>query len=139
MYDNFRDLSQYNFELLRVKMSTSTIASLLAVLGFLVGLGNPAGLGEGPRGIPPDFTLKKVQERIHFRGEGERITKRSVRVVCVSYGLVDAITSPFYPLFRLYLRDGGVCPHAVPGTVAGLLRATPHGVLCHLAFGGVVS
>ena len=69
MYDNFWDLSQYNFELLRVKMSTSTIAALLAVLGFLVGLGNPAGLGEGPHGIPPDFTLKKVQERIHFRGE----------------------------------------------------------------------
>ena len=47
MYDNFQDLSQFNFELLRVEMSTSTIASLLAVLGFLVGLGNPAGLGVG--------------------------------------------------------------------------------------------
>ena len=94
---------------------------MLAVLGFLVGLGNPAGLGEGPRGIPPDFTLKKVQERIHFRGEGEIIIKRSVRVVCVSYGLVDAITSPFYPFFRLHIRDGWVCAHAVPGTVAGLL------------------
>ena len=60
MYDNFWDLSQYNFELQEVKMSTSTITSVLVVLGFLVGLGNPAGLGEGPRGIPPDFTLKKV-------------------------------------------------------------------------------
>ena len=74
MYNNFRDLSQFNFELLRVKMSTSTIASLLVVLG-LVGLGNPAGLGDGPRGIPTDFTLNKVQERIHFRGEG-KIIKR---------------------------------------------------------------
>ena len=71
MYDEFGELSQYSFELLRVKMFTSTIVSLLAVLGVLVGLGNPAGLGVGPRGIPPDFTLTKVQERIHFRGEGE--------------------------------------------------------------------
>ena len=45
MYDKFGEISQYNFELLRVKMSTSTIVSLLAVLGVLVGLGNPAGLG----------------------------------------------------------------------------------------------
>ena len=82
MYDNFWDLSQYNFELQEVKMSTSTVSSVLVVLGFLVGLGNPVGLGEGPRGIPPDFTLKKVQERIHFRGEGKRIRKRSVGVVC---------------------------------------------------------
>ena len=75
MCNNFQDLSQFNFELLRVKMSTSTIASLLVVLGFLVGLGNPVGLGDGPRGIPTDFTLSKVQERIHFRGEG-KIIKR---------------------------------------------------------------
>ena len=96
MYDNFQDLSQYHFELLKVKMSTSTIASLLAVLGFLVGLSNPAGLGEGPCGIPPDFTLKKVQERIHFRGEGKIIKEGSVGAVCVSYGLVDAITCLLY-------------------------------------------
>ena len=69
--DKFWDLSQYNFELQEVKMSTFTISSVLVVLGFLVGLGNPAGLGKGPRGIPPGFTLSKVQERIHFRGEGE--------------------------------------------------------------------
>ena len=101
MYDKFGELSQYNFELLRVKMSTSTIVSLLAVLGVLVGLGNPAGLGGGPRGIPPDFTLKKVQERIHFRGEGKKVKERSVGVVCVSYGLVDTITSPFYPFLQV--------------------------------------
>ena len=59
-------------------MSTSTIASLLAVLGFLVGWGNPAGLGEGPRGIPTDFTVRKVQERIHFQGEGKIIKEGSV-------------------------------------------------------------
>ena len=70
MYDKFWDLSQYNFELQEVKMST-TISSVLVVLGCLVGLGNPVGLGEGPRGIPPNFTLDKVQERIHFRGEGK--------------------------------------------------------------------
>jgi len=70
MYDKFWDLSQYNFELQEVKMST-TISSVLVVLGYLVGLGNPVGLGEGPRGIPPNFTLDKVQERIHFRGEGK--------------------------------------------------------------------
>ena len=70
MYDKFWDLSQYNFELQDVKMYT-TISSVLVVLGYLVGLGNPVGLGEGPRGIPPDFTLDKVQERIHFRGEGK--------------------------------------------------------------------
>ena len=104
MCNNFQDLSQFNFELLRVKMSTSTIASLLAVLGSLVGLGNPAGLGDGPRGIPTDFTLNKVQERIHFRGEGEIIKRTKCwGVVCVSYGLVDAITSPFYPFFRLHI------------------------------------
>ena len=39
MYDKFGELNQYSFELLRVKMSTSTIVSLLAVLGVLVGLG----------------------------------------------------------------------------------------------------
>ena len=100
MYEYFLDLSQYNFELLRVKMSTSTIASLLAVLGFLVGLGNPAGLGEGPCGIPAGFTVRKVQERIHFRGEGKIIKEGSAGVVCVSYGFVDAITSPFYPFFQ---------------------------------------
>ena len=82
MYDKFWDLSQYNFELQEVKMSTTIVSSVLVVLGYLVGLGNPVGLGEGPRGIPPDFTLKKVQERIHFRGEGKRIIKRSVGVVC---------------------------------------------------------
>ena len=81
MCDKFWDLSQYNFELQEVKMST-TISSVLVILGYLVGLGNPVGLGEGPRGIPPDFTLEKVQERIHFRGEGKRIRKRSVGVVC---------------------------------------------------------
>ena len=70
MCDKFWDLSQYNFELQEVKMST-TISSVLVVLGCLVGLGNPGGLGEGPRGIPPNFTLDKVQERIHFRGEGK--------------------------------------------------------------------
>ena len=70
MYDKFWDLSQYNFELQEVKMST-TISSVLVVLGYLVGLGNPVGLGEGPLGIPPNFTLDKVQERIHFRGEGK--------------------------------------------------------------------
>ena len=70
MYDKFWDLSQYNFEHQEVKMST-TISSVLVVLGYLVGLGNPVGLGEGPRGIPPNFTLDKVQERIHFRGEGK--------------------------------------------------------------------
>jgi len=63
-------------------------------------LGNPAGLGEGPRGIPPDFTLKKVQERIHFRGEGKIVKEGNVGVVCVSYGLVDTITSPFYPFLQ---------------------------------------
>ena len=73
MYQNFEDLSQYNFELLRVKMSTSTIISLLVVLGCLAVLGNPVGLGNGPDGIPSDFTLSKVQERIHFRGEVEII------------------------------------------------------------------
>ena len=78
MYENFQDLSQYNFELLRVKMSTSTIASLLAVLGFLVRLSNPAGLGEGPRGIPPDLTLKKVQERESIFGEKVRELKKEV-------------------------------------------------------------
>ena len=66
MYDTFWDLSQYNFELQEVKMSTSTVSSVLVVLGFLVGLGNPVGLGEGPRGIPPDFTLKKVQEPVSY-------------------------------------------------------------------------
>ena len=85
MCNNFQDLSQFNFELLRVKMSTSTIASLLVVLGFLVGLGNPVGLGDGPRGIPTDFTLSKVQERIHFRGEGKIIKRwKCWGVVCVS-------------------------------------------------------
>ena len=71
IYDKFWDLSKYNFQLQEVKMSTFTISSVFVVLGFLVGLGNPVGLGEGPRGIPPNFTLDKVQERIHFRGEGK--------------------------------------------------------------------
>ena len=82
MYDKFWDLSQYNFELQEVKMSTTIVSAVLVVLGYLVGLGNPAGLGEGPRGIPLDFTLEKVQQRIHLRGEGKRIIKRSVGVVC---------------------------------------------------------
>ena len=69
MYDKFWDLSQYNFELQEVKMSTSTVSSVLVVLGFLVGLGNPVGLGEGPRGIPPDFTLKCRRESI----SGEKV------------------------------------------------------------------
>ena len=72
MYDNFWDLSQYNFELQEVKMSTFTITSVLVVLGFLVGLGNPVGLGEGPCGIPPDFTLKRK-----FRSES--ISREKVR------------------------------------------------------------
>ena len=102
MYNNFQDLSQFNFELLRVKMSTTTIISLLVVLGFLAGLGNPIGLGDGPHGIPSDFTLSKVQERIHFCGEGKIIKGwKWYGVVCVSYGLVDVITSPFYPFFRI--------------------------------------
>ena len=85
MYQNFQDLSQFNFELLRVKMSTTTIISLLVVLGFLSGLGNPIGLGDGPHGIPSDFTLSKVQERIHFRGEGKIIKRwKCCGVVCVS-------------------------------------------------------
>ena len=71
MYQNLQDLSQFNFELPRVKMSTTTTISVLVVLGFLAGLGNPVGLGNGPNGIPSDFTLSKVQERIHFRGEGK--------------------------------------------------------------------
>ena len=62
----FQDLNQFNFDLLRVKMST-TIA-LLIVLGL-----SAIDLGDGPQGIPPDFTISKVQERIHFRGEGKII------------------------------------------------------------------
>ena len=70
MYQNLQDLSQFNFELPRVKMFTTSTISLLVVLG-LAGLGNPVGLGNGPNSIPSDFTLSKVQERIHFRGEGK--------------------------------------------------------------------
>ena len=85
MCKNFQDLSQFNFELLRVKMFTTTIISLLVVLGFLARLGNPIGLGDGPHGIPSDFTLSKVQERIHFRGEGKIIKGwKCCVVVCVS-------------------------------------------------------
>ena len=70
MYQNLQDLSQFNFELPRVKMFTTSTIALLVVLG-LAGLGNPVGLGNGPNGITSDFTLSKVQERIHFRGEGK--------------------------------------------------------------------
>ena len=70
MYQNLQDLSQFNFELPRVKMFTTSTISLLVVLG-LAGLGNPVGLGNGPNGIPSDFTLSKVQERIHFLVEGK--------------------------------------------------------------------
>ena len=72
MCNNFQDLSEFNFELLRVKMSTTTIASLLVVLGFLVGLGNPVGLGDGPRGIPSDFTLSKVEDCLLYTSPSPR-------------------------------------------------------------------
>ena len=71
MCRKFQDLNQFNFDLLRVKMST-TIA-LLIVLGLSAGWCNPIDLGGGPQGIPPDFTKSKVQGRIHFRGEGKII------------------------------------------------------------------
>ena len=71
MCRKFQDLNQFNFDLLRVKMST-TIA-LLIVLGLSAGWCNPIDLGGEPQGIPPDFTISKVQERIHFRGEGKII------------------------------------------------------------------
>ena len=51
-------------------MFTTSNIALLVVLG-LAGLGNPVGLGNGPNGIPSYFTLREVQERIHFRGEGK--------------------------------------------------------------------
>ena len=85
MYREFRDLCQFNFELLRVKMFTTTI-SLLILLGLSAGFGNPVGLGDGPLGIPSDFTLSKVQERIHFRGKGKIIKGwKWYGVVCVSW------------------------------------------------------
>ena len=85
IYQNLQDLSQFNFELPRVKMFTTTI-SLLIVLRLLAGFGNPVGLGDGPLGIPSDFTLSKVQERIHFRGEGKIIKGwKWYGVVCVSW------------------------------------------------------
>ena len=65
-------------------MFTTATISFLVVLG-LAGLGNPVGLGNGPNGIPSDFTLSKVQERIHFRGEGKIIKGwKWYGVVCVS-------------------------------------------------------
>ena len=58
----------------------------ITVLGFSVGWCNPIDLGVGSQGIPPDFTVNKVEERIHFRGEGKIFTLRwkCYGVVCVS-------------------------------------------------------
>ena len=44
---------------------------LLIVLGLSAGWCNPIDLGVGPQGIPPDFTISKVEERINFCGEGK--------------------------------------------------------------------
>ena len=77
MYQNLQDLSQFNFEFPTVKMFTTSTISLLVVLG-LAGFGNPVGLGNEPNGIPSDFTLSKVQERIHFRGEGKILKMKVV-------------------------------------------------------------
>ena len=51
---------------------------LLLVLGFSVGWCNPIDLGVGSQGIPPDFTVNKAEERIHFRGEGKNYFKVEV-------------------------------------------------------------
>ena len=93
-------------------MSTTTI-SLLIVLGLSAGLGNPIGLGDGPHGIPSDFTLSKVQERIHFRGEGKIIKGwKWYGVVCVSWVrrifMRKFYYFPFLPLFQdMYMRRLG--------------------------------
>ena len=84
MYDKFWDLSQYNFELQEVKMSTTIVSSVLVVLGYLVGLGNPVWLGEGPRGIPLDFTLEKVQERKESPAESAPWCQPQSRKTCSS-------------------------------------------------------
>ena len=83
MCRKFQDLNQFNFDLLRVKMSYTI--SLLHVLGLSAGWCNPIDLGVGPQGIPPDFTISKVEERIHFRGEGKILKGwECYGVVCVS-------------------------------------------------------
>ena len=84
MCRKFQNLNQFNFDLLRVKMSCTIV--LLLVLGFSVGWCNPIDLGVGSQGIPPDFTVNKVEERIHFRGEGKIFALRwkCYGVVCVS-------------------------------------------------------
>ena len=72
MCRKFQNLNQFNFDLLRVKMSYTIV--LLLVLGFSVGWCNPIDLGVGPQGIPPDFTISEVEERIHLHGEGKILT-----------------------------------------------------------------